>query len=160
MDGATGRRRAELPEYVMTNALNAEITALIGDLSGQTPTQVDQDDVFFGNGLHGDDGDDLFYEIMQTYRVNLDGARPEFHYLVDEPPRYRRVLPIDAQGRIIPFMPVTVEVIAQAVNDGRWPITYPEHTIKTVFSYRRNLLRACLVIATIIAISLYLKTPL
>ena len=87
------------------------------------------------SGAFGLDGDGCQTDFLQAFAkrihdVDLSGLRWEFHYNADEPPGRRRVLPLDASGKVIPYQPITLELLEKAVLAGKWGYDYPEHTIK------------------------------
>ncbi|KIC31746.1 DUF1493 family protein [Leisingera sp. ANG-S5] len=114
----------------MGSALQQEILDFAAQYSCRKLKGVEQHDLFGAFGLEGDDADEFLEAFSKRFSVDLSGLRWEFHYNADEPPGRRRVLPLDASGKVIPYQPITLELLEKAVLAGKWGYDYPEHTIK------------------------------
>ncbi|MEJ8562801.1 DUF1493 family protein [Yoonia sp. GPGPB17] len=117
-------------------SIRDEIIEFIAAFTAVKPERLSTDDVFIGNGVEGDDADELIIEFSEKFGVNIDDFLDYFHYVGDEPPGHRRVFPVDEQKQIIPFQPVTIDTFVQAVEIGRWPIVYPQHTVGESLRWR------------------------
>lgn len=112
--------------------LRAAILALAAEHGGSRSKEVaGQGDLFGHFGLEGDDATDFLEDYAQRFDVDLSSMLWEFHFIADEPPNYRRVIPVDVDGKDIPWMPITLDQLVRAAEQGRWVFDYPEHTIRT-----------------------------
>ncbi len=93
-------------------------------------TILDTSPLFGGGLLEGDDADEFLEAFAIRFNVDLSNFLLYFHCIGDEPPVWRRVLPIDADGKVIPFQPITVVDLVKAAEVGRWEWDYPEHTVR------------------------------
>ncbi|KIC11859.1 hypothetical protein RA19_04275 [Leisingera sp. ANG-M1] len=116
----------------MGTALQQEILDFAAQFSGGKSKGAGQDDLLGAFGLEGDDANEFLDAFAERYGVDFSGFLWESHYNADEPPGRRRVLPLDVSGKIIPYQPITLELLEKAVLAGRWSYEYPEHTIKTL----------------------------
>lgn len=114
----------------MGTALQQEILDFAVQFCRGKPNRTWQSDLPGAFGLDGADVADFLEAFAAHYDVDLSGLRWEFHYNADEPPGSRRVLPLDASGKVIPYQPITLELLEKAVLAGKWGYDYPEHTIK------------------------------
>ena len=103
---------------------------MVAEYSGAKPNGAEQKDLFGAFGMEGDDANEFLEAYADRFGVDMSGFRWEFHYVADEPPFRRRVLPVDVNGEVIPFMPVTLHQLIRAAETGRWRFDYPEHTIR------------------------------
>lgn len=114
----------------MGTALQQEILALAAEYSCGKIKGAGHDDMLGAFGFEGDDADEFLEAFAERFSVDFSSLRWEFHYNADEPPGRRRVLPLDAFGEVIPYQPITLELLEKAVLAGKWGYDYPEHTIK------------------------------
>lgn len=80
--------------------------------------------------MEGDDATEFLESFAETYENSLDGILWYFHFIGDEPPGHRRVLPVGTEGAIIPSYPITLTHLVAAAETGQWPIKYPAHTVR------------------------------
>lgn len=106
------------------------ILTLFARIAGRPVTPGDHDDLFANLGLDGDDAEEVLEAFSKEFGVDMHGYLWYFHRL-DEPPIYRRVLPYDAQENLLPFIPVSLEMLVSSANTKRWQVTYPTHTTRT-----------------------------
>ena len=111
--------------------LREEILDLLVKVNGVQYRSFEPSDVLLGNGINGDDANDFIEAYSGRFNVDLSEFRHYFHYIGDEPPIRRRVFPVDAKGREIPFWPITLDMLADAAAGGQWQVSYPEHEVKT-----------------------------
>lgn len=88
----------------------------------------EDDDLFRKLGIHGDDCGDFMDAFGQQFNVDLTDFLWYFHHgeevgsliggLIFKPP-YRRVKTI----------PITINLLRDAMAAGRWPVQYPPHTL-------------------------------
>ncbi len=116
----------------------AAILSLLARMHGRMPSPAEERDLVGRFGMDGDDASEFIDAYAAEFSVRMDGFRWYFHYL-DEPPAIRRVVPRDAEGRGIPLMPLSVDLLVQAAETGAWMLTYPEHRV-TVFPVGRIML--------------------
>ncbi|WP_106746310.1 DUF1493 family protein [Yoonia maritima] len=91
----------------------------------------DLSDVFIGNGIEGDDANELIDDFAKRFDVDMGGFLYYFHYVGDEPPGHRRVLPIDRHGQVYPFIPVSLDILTASAEAGKWILAYPDHEVRT-----------------------------
>lgn len=95
------------------------------------PLPADGDaDLFDVCGIYGDDASDFMDAFGVRFGVDLDDYRWYFHHeeegtspgaLFFKPP-YRRVKRV----------PITPDILVQAIDSGRWPLRYPPHELPAV----------------------------
>lgn len=110
--------------------LSEEIVALAQEFTGLKKACAGEDDVLGTFGLEGDDADEFLEAYAQQFGVDISDFVYYFHYLGDEPPMGRRVLPVDESGREIPWVPVTLNHLIDAASSKKWQMKYPNHTIR------------------------------
>lgn len=91
----------------------------------------DDADIFDSLGIDGDDAFEFIERFATKYEIDITNYRWYFHH-GEEPflnfgawlvkPPYRRV------GRI----PITPQVLAEALRTKQWPLEYPEHKLPSV----------------------------
>ena len=158
MDGPARWRRAKLSEYVGKMAIRDEFFALLRPYGFEDSQGFDFSDIFVANGIEGDDADELVDDFAKRFDVDMTRfyEHDYFHYIANEPPGHRRVLPIDVHGKVLPFIPVSIDMLAASAEAGKWVFSYPEHTVKT--SLRSRLALPVFTIILIGALSAYLWT--
>lgn len=87
-------------------------------------------DLLRATGMEGDAANAFFDAYAEEFSVDMADFLWFFHYDADEPPFYRRVRPIGGTGRAFGLIPITPRLLADAANEGRWPLEYPEHRIR------------------------------
>jgi len=122
--------------------LREDILALAAEYSGGKSNGSERDDLLGAFGMSGDDANEFLEAYADKYGVDMSEFRWEFHYIADEPPYRRRVFPLDKDGKVIPFMPVTLPQLVRAAGAGRWRFDYPEHTLRTIWVLRSLLVLA------------------
>ncbi len=90
----------------------------------------DDQDLLRATGMDGDDATEFFDAFAREYSVDMSEFVSIFHYDVDEPPYYRRVRAVGRDGRAFGLIPVTPKLMADAANEGRWPLEYPIHRVR------------------------------
>ncbi|PCJ06853.1 MAG: hypothetical protein COB16_12325 [Rhodobacteraceae bacterium] len=115
------------------------ILLLATKFSGKKSKGTEQSDLLGAFSLDGADASDFLEGYMEKFNVDLSDLRWEFHFNADEPPHSRRILPIDADGRVIPYMPITLDQLVAAAEQGCWQFDYPEHALRNGFSSRFSL---------------------
>ncbi|MFT6683000.1 MAG: hypothetical protein ACJAQV_000150 [Loktanella salsilacus] len=116
--------------------LRANIIELLVLHTGKKPDRINSADIFRGNGYEGDDGDELIVAFSEAFDVDISTFNHVFHYIGDEPPGHRRVFPVDAEEKEIPFVPVSVDMLVHAAEQHKWHYPYPEHTIRITLRSR------------------------
>jgi hypothetical protein len=113
----------------MTDA-RAAIAEFLNDFSGAATPLSDDADIFDRLGIDGEDGFELIERFAAKFEIDITNYRWYFHH-GDEAiniggwlfkPSYRRV------DRI----PITPQVLAEALRTKRWPLEYPEHKLPSV----------------------------
>ncbi len=99
-------------------------------MSGGHSNGTEESDFLGAFGMEGDDANEFLEPFSTHLEVDLSEIRWEFHYNADEPPNYRRIWPLDANGHLIPYVPITIYQLVAAVNTGAWQYVYPKHTIQ------------------------------
>lgn len=111
--------------------LREDILDLAASSSGGPP-RGDPDTDFLGAfGMEGDDATEFLELFEARYENSLDGLLWYFHFNADEPPTYRRMIAVDREGKPIPLIPITLGGLVRAAEDGKWPIVYPPHSVRT-----------------------------
>jgi len=136
-----------------------EILALAQLHSGGKSNDTQDVDLFGTFALEGGDAEDFLVAYMEKYGVDMSDFRWEFHYIGDEPPGHRRVLPMDANGKVIPFIPVPLDQFVRAAEGGIWHVTYPEHTIKYSLRSRLFLPILALIVVALAVVLWRIKLP-
>jgi hypothetical protein len=106
--------------------LRAEILSLLAEMGGRMPDDAEQADIVGRFGMDGADITEFLDAYSQRFNVRLNTLLWYFHYF-DEPPYYRRVFAIGADGRDVPLMPITVDMLVKGAESGNWPVVYPDH---------------------------------
>ncbi|EBA15066.1 hypothetical protein RSK20926_04262 [Roseobacter sp. SK209-2-6] len=114
----------------MEGSLQKEILDFAVAFSGGKQRSTWQSDLPGAFAMDGADVTEFLEAFADQFEVDLSPLRWEFHYNADEPPGRRRVLPLDPAGKVIPYDPITLEMLERAVLAGRWTYEYPEHNIK------------------------------
>lgn len=108
----------------------AELSDFLASVAdGPLRGEVDAD-VFGALGIDGDDGFDFIDSFAARFGTDMSGYRWYFHHgeegwgvggLFFRPP-YARVKTI----------PITRDILVEAIRSGRWPIEYPAHELPKV----------------------------
>ena len=80
--------------------------------------------------MEGDDADEFLEAYADRFAVDLSSLIWYIHYNADEPPGIRRVLPIANDGKVIPYIPITLQHLVDAADRGRWEFDYPDHSVR------------------------------
>ena len=110
--------------------LREGILALARFHSGSNKECAEQEDLLGVFGLTGDDATEFLETYARTFDVDLSAMRWEFHFNADEPPQARRLLPVGADGKVIPWQPITLEDLERAAQTGWWDRNYPAHQLR------------------------------
>ena len=102
------------------------VLTVLEEVAGCQPKGLEETDLVRRCGIDGDDFSEVLKMLQHRHGVDFSGYLWYFHQL-DEPPFWRRVVPIDESGRVLPLIPVSVDALAQAVATGRWSWDYPPH---------------------------------
>ncbi|WP_372570871.1 DUF1493 family protein [Ruegeria jejuensis] len=121
-------------------ALREEIIALASVHSGSDSNGSEEADFLGAFGLAGDDASEFLDDFGAKFGVDFSEFRWEFHYIADEPPFFRRLLPIARDGQVIPFQPITLDDLARCAETRRWSYDYPDHVIRKSVRYDLALL--------------------
>lgn len=113
-----------------TVSLRDEILLMGTQCTGEEPKGDVEIDFLDAFDLEGDNANEFLEEYAERFNVDLESFLWYFHYNADEPPMYRRVKPVDQNGRAFHLRPITLEQLVQAAEAGRWLETYPEHTVR------------------------------
>jgi hypothetical protein len=91
----------------------------------------DDADIFDSLGIDGDDAFEFIERFVSKFRIDATNYRWYFHHgeeaslniggLFFKPP-YRRVA----------YIPITPQVLSEAIRTRRWPVEYPEHRLPSV----------------------------
>jgi hypothetical protein len=112
----------------------------------------DDADIFDSLGIDGDDAFEFMGRFASKFEIDATNYRWYFHHgeeaslniggLFFKPP-YRRVA----------YIPITPQVLAEAIRARRWPMEYPEHRLPKVrWDIRLNQAFLLAIIAAIIAV--------
>lgn len=87
-------------------------------------------DLLAAMGAEGDDASEFLEAFADSYSVDMADFLWFFHYNADEPPSFQRARPVDRDGRSLARIPITPSLLADAANQGRWPLEYPVHRMQ------------------------------
>ncbi|OYW36564.1 MAG: hypothetical protein B7Z42_12010 [Brevundimonas sp. 12-68-7] len=106
------------------------MSAWFADFSRETLTLDGEADLFALYGIEGDDAFEFMDAFVNRFDVEVDGYRWYFHHAEEgmniggwffKPP-YRRVQ----------RMPITPDLMVEAIDGKHWPVQYPPHDLPTV----------------------------
>jgi len=136
--------------------LREDILSLAAEFSGTKPNGTEQSDLLGAFGLEGADATEFLEAIIERFNVDLSDLRWEFHFNADEPPWGRRLIPVDRDSKVIPFMPITLAQLIAAAEQGRWAFDYPEHTLRISWQSRFSMsIAAALLVFLMVLYSLF-----
>ncbi|WP_121630207.1 DUF1493 family protein [Tropicibacter alexandrii] len=78
----------------------------------------------------GDDATDCLDSYATRYGVNVSGMLWSFHDNANEPPFAETAWPHRPDGRELNRTAITPQMLADAANQGVWPLTYPDHGLR------------------------------
>ena len=108
-----------------------DILALAADYAGQAKDCAGQEDLLGVFGLTGDDASEFLEDYAERFDVDMSGMLWYFHYDANDLPRMpRHVLPIGADGMVLPLRPITLDDLVAAAEAGQWTVNYPEHRLR------------------------------
>lgn len=83
------------------------------------------DDIFMLTGIHGDDA----FEFMETYsaKFGVDMREYLWYFHHGEEGLNPGALFVNPPYARVKRIPITLDVLADGIRQGRWPIQYPEH---------------------------------
>jgi hypothetical protein len=113
----------------MTDA-HAAVAGFLKDFSGAATPRSDDADIFDSLGIDGDDGFELIERFAIKFEIDITNYRWYFHHGEEalniggwffKPP-----------DRRVDRIPITPQVLAEALRTKRWPLEYPEHKLPSV----------------------------
>ena len=107
-----------------------QILTMAADHFGTASDRLNPNDLFGKNKLEGDDASEFWEEFASTFGVDLTNLRTYLHYDANEPPGWRTVWGIGANGHRIPDIPIGLADLQTAVETGKWQMTYPAHRLQ------------------------------
>lgn len=134
----------------MTADLRSDVEAFVEDWFAGV-RKLEMTDILDSTGCDGDDAWEFFEAFAKEFDVDLDGFPAYMRFVIDEPPNFRRVRPVDLDGRTVPFLPVTLDMLVEAVDAGRWAAHYPTHQLR-VSRIHHVILGGLLLLAVTVAV--------
>ena len=136
----------------MTDAHHAAVAGFLKDFWGAATELYDDADIFDTLGIDGDDAFEFIERFATKFEIDIGNYCWYFHH-GEEPfinfgawlfkPPYRRVYRI----------PITPQVLAEAIRAKRWPLKYPVHNVPSVrWDIRFNQAFALAIIALFVAV--------
>jgi hypothetical protein len=90
---------------------------------GHTEKLFPASDILEELGITGDDTDELLQKYARLYNVNMDGYLWYFHTEEEG----MKIFPVHAYERLGGKLPITLNLLADFANKGKWDYPYPEH---------------------------------
>ncbi|TLP69160.1 DUF1493 family protein [Parasedimentitalea maritima] len=137
-------------------SLREGILSLAAEFSCNKSNGTEQSDLLGAIGLEGADAIEFLEKYMERFSVDLSALKWEFHFNADEPPYRRRVLPVDVDGRVIPYMPLTLAQLVSAAELGRWQLNYPDHTLRSGLGARFSMCIAAVLLVLLMVLYSFL----
>jgi hypothetical protein len=109
---------------------DAELCEFLAAWGDGAPKRDVDADVFGALGIDGDDGSEFIEQFAERFGVDMGGYRWYFHHgeegwglgaLLFRPPDWR-----------VETIPITREILLEAIRSRRWPIDYPPHELPKV----------------------------
>ena len=104
-----------------------DIIALAQKHAGSAFSCADDDDLLQAAGLSGERARAFFEAYASEFDVDLSDFRWFFHYRPERANAWRRIEPLGPGGRPFAQIPITPRLLADAANQGNWPLEYPKH---------------------------------
>ena len=102
-------------------------------------------------GIDGDDGFDFIEKFSERFSVDVSNYRWYFHH-AEEGWNFGGIFFAPPNGRVSQI-PITLEILDEAISKGRWPINYPDHILpKARWDLRINLLLSLLFVGGLLAL--------
>ena len=108
----------------------SDIVGFARKFTGKGLNCGDHDDLLATMGADGDDATEFIEAFAETFSVDMSAFLWVFHYSADEPPNFRRMRPVDREGKTFEIIPLTPRLLADAANQGHWPLEYPIHKMQ------------------------------
>ena len=108
----------------------ADIVDFAQSFSGRSQGCGDHEDLLATLAFDGDDASAFIEGFAEKYSVDMSAFLWFFHYNADEPPNFRRLRPVDREGKTFEDIPLTPRLLADAANLGHWPLEYPVHKMQ------------------------------
>ena len=107
----------------------SDIIAFASGFVGKEVLCEDDANLLAAMDIGGDEAQAFFAAYARHFVVDITGMLWFFHYKSDGSPFYRRIKPVDREGRTFAMIPVTPRLLADAATLGQWPLEYPEHQV-------------------------------
>ena len=85
------------------------------------------DDLFRYSGLHGDDCEEFLMDYSRLFSVDMSDFLWYFHY-AEEASNIGGIFIRPPNKRVLKI-PITLNLLQEAAELGRWPVQYPPHTL-------------------------------
>ena len=96
-------------------------------MSELTPSSDLHDDL----GITGSDFSIVMHKFEREFNVDMRNYRWYFHHTEDNALGLAGLFKNSPSFRV-PYIPVTPHLLLDAVNQGKWPVDYPEHDLSGV----------------------------
>ena len=107
----------------------SDIVAFASGFVGLDVRCDDDGDLLAGMGIEGEEASAFFASYAEHFSVESEKMLWFFHYKTNGSPFWRRIRPVDRDGRTFALIPVSPRLLADAANLGRWPLEYPTHKV-------------------------------
>lgn len=87
-------------------------------------------DLFLACGIDGDDASEFMDAFEARFGVDLEDYRWYFHH-GEEGSNFGGLFFRPPYGRV-KRIPITTDILVQAIDSGRWPLRYPPHELPAV----------------------------
>lgn len=109
--------------FIIYMITSAEIKNFFEKEWGDTEELLPDSDILGELGITGDDTDELLWKYAELYSVDMQGYLWYFH-TEEEGVRFFPTHPYERLGGKIP---ITLNLLADFANKGKWDYPYPEH---------------------------------
>ena len=114
----------------MTNEHAAVVGSLKEFLGVVAKPLSDDADIFDSLGIDGDDAFEFIERLATKFDIDITNYRWYFHH--DEEGFNIGGWIFKSPDRRVGRIPITPQVLAEAIRIKRWPLAYPEHTLPSV----------------------------
>lgn len=131
----------------------AEIKYFFEKEWGDTEELLPDSDILGELGITGDDTDELLWKYAELYSVDMRQYLWYFH-TEEEGVRFFPTHPYERLGGKIP---ITLNLLADFANTGKWDYPYPEHDASFINAERKERLIGWAILAMVIVVLSLIK---
>jgi hypothetical protein len=107
-----------------------DIVRFARDFSGENIRCGEDSDLLERKNINGPRAEAVLNAYAKEFAVDAEQLRASFHYDASGAQFWRRERPVGQHGKTFARIPITARLLADAANEGHWPLEYPSHRMQ------------------------------